>query len=146
MPQRHVLILIVLVALALGARGALAAPAPTGDSTTSAQSGLPRSDWEISGTIEAMNGQFWNIQGFSIRVNDTTAVTGGIPTVGSRDADGDGDGPPGQFGHANADVDGLVAANAARHGSPRTWRRSRRSPRARGPPSPPSSSTWPGPR
>ena len=43
----------------------------------------PSSDWNISGRIQEMNGNFWVIQGFSIRVNDDTRVSGIIPTVGA---------------------------------------------------------------
>jgi len=43
----------------------------------------PSSDWSISGQIQEMNGNFWVIQGFSIRVNDDTRVSGVIPTIGA---------------------------------------------------------------
>ena len=48
-------------------------PASTPDST---------SPWDISGTIQQMNGEFWEIQGFAIRVTSTTEVTGDVPSNG----------------------------------------------------------------
>lgn len=42
----------------------------------------PDQDWNIAGTIKAMNGEFWNVQGFAIRVTSDTRVTGDLPTIG----------------------------------------------------------------
>jgi len=38
--------------------------------------------WNIAGTIQQMNGQFWEIQGFAVRVTPSTRVTGDVPSVG----------------------------------------------------------------
>ncbi|MGH2460188.1 MAG: DUF5666 domain-containing protein [Chloroflexota bacterium] len=43
----------------------------------------PDRSWNIAGTIQAMNGEFWNVQGFAILVTDDTQITGDLPTVGS---------------------------------------------------------------
>ncbi len=40
-------------------------------------------DWHVSGTIQAMNGEFWTIRGQVIRVASSTRVRGEIPVVGS---------------------------------------------------------------
>ena len=48
-------------------------PTSTPDST---------SPWDISGTIQQMNGEFWEIQGFAIRVTSSTEVTGDVPSNG----------------------------------------------------------------
>lgn len=50
-----------------------ALPTSTPDST---------SPWDISGTIQQMNGEFWEIQGFAIRVSNATEVTGDVPSNG----------------------------------------------------------------
>lgn len=40
------------------------------------------SPWDISGRIQQMNGEFWEIQGFAIRVSNATEVTGDVPSNG----------------------------------------------------------------
>lgn len=42
----------------------------------------PNQGWNIAGTIQAMNGEFWNVQGFAIRVTSDTRITGDLPTIG----------------------------------------------------------------
>ena len=42
----------------------------------------PDQDWNIAGTIQAMNGEFWNVQGFAIRVTSDTRIIGDLPTIG----------------------------------------------------------------
>lgn len=54
------------------------APETTSASTPAATPG----DWSIAGTIEQMNGEFWDVQGFVFRVTDATGVTGDVPAVG----------------------------------------------------------------
>lgn len=39
--------------------------------------------WNIAGTIQAMNGEFWNVQGFAVRVDSTTRIIGDLPSIGS---------------------------------------------------------------
>jgi hypothetical protein len=81
--RKRLYVAIAVVCLVLGARGALAAPAPLTESAMELFSSAPQADWNISGTLQAMNGQFWNVQGFSFRVDASTVVTGGVPTIGS---------------------------------------------------------------
>src|SRR5579884_2938014 len=61
----------------LASGDAIEAPPPP---TTRA---LATRDWHVSGTIQAMNGEFWTIQGQVIRVTSSTRVRGEIPVVGS---------------------------------------------------------------
>jgi hypothetical protein len=79
---KYLLIIGAVAMLGLGARGALAASAPVTPPQATVTTGSQHADWEISGTLQAMNGQFWIVQGFAIRVVDSTTVSGGIPTVG----------------------------------------------------------------
>ncbi len=51
--------------------------------TAAAPTTSPDRNWSISGTIQAMNGEFWNIQGFAIRVTSVTHISGDLPTIGS---------------------------------------------------------------
>jgi hypothetical protein len=79
---KYLLIVGAIAVLGIGARGAVAAPAPVTPPQATVITGSQHADWEISGTLQSMNGQFWNVQGFAIRVVDTTTVSGGIPTIG----------------------------------------------------------------
>jgi len=74
--------LIVGVRAELGARSgvpahaqpalALASPRPTGSS-----------DWDIAGEIQEVNGEFWTLQGFVIKLTDATRVDGDVPSIGT---------------------------------------------------------------
>jgi len=39
--------------------------------------------WHVAGTIQMMNGQFWDVQGFVIQVTDTTKIDGDLPSIGT---------------------------------------------------------------
>jgi hypothetical protein len=89
--MRRFAIIVALSAIALvvlAKVSTLGHAAATEAAVTSLES-APASDWNISGSIQQMNGQFWSIQGFSIMVNNDTRVTGGVPTIGAfADAEG----------------------------------------------------------
>jgi hypothetical protein len=79
--RRHFVVLGV-AAFGLGARAAIAAPASSffgGDLQNSVETAP---DWNISGTLQALNGQFWDVQGFTFRVNANTKVSGDTPSIG----------------------------------------------------------------
>jgi len=85
---RIVAALIFLVAL-VGAKAALGTASPDTDaaiatSLTAQPTSTPPSTapWDISGTIRQMNGDFWEIQGYAIRVTGSTQVTGDVPSNG----------------------------------------------------------------
>lgn len=40
-------------------------------------------NWNLSGTIQEMNGEFWDIQGFVVQVTTSTHISGVVPSVGS---------------------------------------------------------------
>jgi hypothetical protein len=81
--RRRELLVLTVATVGLGARAALAAPAASPQSAESQSSSAASSDWSISGTLQAINGQNWDVQGFAIRVDSATTVTGGVPIVGS---------------------------------------------------------------
>ncbi|HLH73479.1 MAG TPA: DUF5666 domain-containing protein [Chloroflexota bacterium] len=39
--------------------------------------------WHVAGTIQVMNGEFWDVQGFVIQVTDMTKITGDLPSIGT---------------------------------------------------------------
>src|SRR5258708_13947847 len=87
MIKARTLLLVALVVVLLGIHfgvGALGgAPAhaqpslalPSAEQSTS-------SDWNISGDIQQMNGQFWMVQGFLVKVTDATHASGDVPSIG----------------------------------------------------------------
>src|SRR5579884_287224 len=57
-------------------------PTSTPTPTVVARAAAP---WSIEGTIQAMNGQFWTVQGFVIRVTEDTRIDSTAPlTIGSQ--------------------------------------------------------------
>lgn len=40
-------------------------------------------EWSLSGPIQSMNGEFWSVQGFVIRVTGSTQIIGDLPSIGS---------------------------------------------------------------
>lgn len=67
--------IIVLV----GVSRASANPAPLAPRAAADNQG----PWHIQGPISAMNGEFWDVGGFVIRVASSTRVTGGVPAIGT---------------------------------------------------------------
>lgn len=82
----------IAVALVVGISTAMASPGPglLSDSTptsTATPTATARADapWTIEGTIQAMNGQFWTVQGFVIRVTADTQIDSSSPlAIGDR--------------------------------------------------------------
>lgn len=76
--------ILVAAAVMVGGQAVLASsdaietPLPTPARSVPAQN-----DWHVSGTIQAMNGEFWTIDGQVIRVTSSTRVSGDVPVVGS---------------------------------------------------------------
>lgn len=72
--------------LIVGSQAVFASTESTGTTATIATATAtvpPDRSWNIAGTIQAMNGEFWNVQGFAIRVTADTRITGDLPTIGS---------------------------------------------------------------
>jgi hypothetical protein len=79
---------LLAIALLLGVTTAMASPGPallTESELTSASTPTttpaPNEPWKLDGTIQAMNGQFWTVQGFVIRVTDATRIDSSVPLV-----------------------------------------------------------------
>lgn len=79
-------VILGIVGLLLAVQAALAASdarSAAGQVLTVTPTADPGDGWHIAGTVQAMNGQFWSVQGFVIRVDPTTRIRGDLPTIGS---------------------------------------------------------------
>ena len=83
MRRISIVVALTIVAIALVARVAVFGHGNRTEAAVASIEPAAASDWNISGQIQQMNGQFWMIQGFSVRVTDATRVTGALPTVGT---------------------------------------------------------------
>ncbi len=83
MRRISIVVALTIVAIALVARVAVFGHGTRTEAAVALIEPAAASDWNISGQIQQMNGQFWLIQGFSVRVTDATSVTGALPTVGT---------------------------------------------------------------
>jgi hypothetical protein len=72
----------VILALLVGVRLATHSSALAQVTAVAATPATPTSDWDITGQIQEMNGQFWDIQGFVVKVTASTSVVGVVPSVG----------------------------------------------------------------
>ena len=79
---------LLAIALLVGVTTAMASPGPalfteSEPTSTSAPTTtpVPNEPWQLDGTIQAMNGQFWTVQGFVIRVTDATRIDSSVPLV-----------------------------------------------------------------
>ncbi|HLZ07664.1 MAG TPA: DUF5666 domain-containing protein, partial [Chloroflexota bacterium] len=82
--RRFTIIAVVsVIALLVVARMANIGSASRTEAAVASLDSATSNDWSISGRIQEMNGNFWLVQGFSIRVNDNTQISGVIPTVGT---------------------------------------------------------------
>jgi Domain of unknown function (DUF5666) len=83
----RLLALLVAAALIVGVRSVSASPslistgAPAPDSQPSPTA--TSSAWNIAGTIQQMNGEFWTLQGFVFRVTAATRIDGDVPSIGT---------------------------------------------------------------
>jgi hypothetical protein len=83
--KRYALLAPLAILLYVAGATILAAVSPArgvGPSVLSA-SATPGDGWNVAGTIEQMNGEFWNVQGFVFRVTAATKVRGDVPSVGT---------------------------------------------------------------
>jgi hypothetical protein len=85
MGRRTIAVLGVVAgaALVIGAATAAASPdrvpTPTAAAPTSTPTALSDSQWHIGGVIQAINGQFWTVAGFVVRVNSQTRIESSEP-------------------------------------------------------------------
>ncbi|HUX85883.1 MAG TPA: DUF5666 domain-containing protein [Chloroflexota bacterium] len=80
--------LVVAVALIVfGIHRVAASPAPESTVQTTmtpvVEINNAAKTWHIAGTIQMMNGEFWDVQGFVIQVTGTTKITGDLPSIGT---------------------------------------------------------------
>ncbi|HVC32254.1 MAG TPA: DUF5666 domain-containing protein [Chloroflexota bacterium] len=77
--------ILAVALLVVGAQAVFASAdsAPTRALAITPTAATQGQDWNIDGTIQAMNGEFWNIQGFAVRVDSTTPISGDLPAIGS---------------------------------------------------------------
>ncbi len=83
MEKRRLLTVLAIVVLIGGARLANVGPAAARDPASLSSVVDPAPDWDIAGTIQQINGEFWTIEGFVVRVTVETQVVGDVPTIGT---------------------------------------------------------------
>lgn len=77
------------VALALGISAVASALGSSPTAESSAARAIPyvtttdREPWEIVGSIQQMNGEFWTVEGFVFRVTSATRAEGEVPSIGT---------------------------------------------------------------
>lgn len=76
-----VLVLLVGVSTAMASPGSSVRESPAGATATPTATARPASDWHIDGAIQAMNGEFWTVQGFVFRVTNSTRIDSSTPLV-----------------------------------------------------------------
>jgi len=73
--------------IVFGIHQAAASPAPSPSAAATMTPVVQIDDaaktWHIAGTIQMMNGEFWDVQGFVVQVTNATSITGDLPSIGT---------------------------------------------------------------
>jgi hypothetical protein len=77
-------VILAVAGLIVGGHAVLAsADPPPGSTPIPTSTVTAERGWHVTGVIQSMNGEFWNIQGSAVRVTTTTHIVGDLPVVGS---------------------------------------------------------------